>query len=127
MVTFGPIDQLGWASACFGVTLAMSARLHERNGPPEAVRQMHSMLSGAPPAMTCIAAECSESTGSSAVRYLATSRMKIGPAETRHSLLASAVQVPWRTAASVGLRPAAPTIAAITQSAGRLAASTNAS
>ena len=53
--------------------------------------------------------------------------MKMRPAETRHSLLASAVQVPCRTAASVGLRPAAPTIAAITQSAGRLAASISAS
>ena len=42
-------------------------------------------------------------------------------------MLASAVQVPWRTASSVGFRPAAPTMAAITQSAGRLAASSSAS
>ena len=67
MVTFGPIDQLGWASACFGVTSAISARLHDLNGPPDAVRQMRSILSGAPPPITCMAAECSESTGSSDV------------------------------------------------------------
>ena len=67
MVTFGPMDQLGWASACFGVTPAMSVRLHDRNGPPEAVRQMRSMVSGALPTITCMAAECSESTGSSEV------------------------------------------------------------
>src|SRR5215471_5745296 len=103
MVTFGPIDQLGWASACFGVACAMSARLQDLNGPPEAVRQMRSMVSGALPTITCMAAECSESTGSNEVSWRATSRMKIRPAETRHSLLARAVQVPWRTAARVGL------------------------
>src|SRR5262249_53244254 len=53
--------------------------------------------------------------------------MKMSPADTRHSLLASAVAVPCRTASSVGLSPATPTIAAITQSAGRLAASSSAS
>ena len=41
------------------------------------------------------------------------------PAQTRHSLLASATVAPRATAASVGRSPAAPVIAAITQSAGR--------
>ena len=85
------------------------------------------MRSGRVPAITCMAAECSESTGSSVVLARATSAMKMSPAETRHSLLASAVSVPCRTASSVGLSPAAPTIAAMTQSAGRLAASSSAS
>ena len=49
--------------------------------------------------------------------------MNSAPAQTRHSLLASATVAPRSTAASVGFSPAAPVIAAITQSAGRCAAS----
>ena len=49
--------------------------------------------------------------------------MNSAPAQTRHSLLASATVAPRSAAASVGFRPAAPLIAAITQSAGRSAAS----
>ena len=45
------------------------------------------------------------------------------PAQTRHSLLASATVAPRSIAASVGFNPIAPLIAAITQSAGRCAAS----
>ena len=36
-VTFGPIAQFGWASACSGVAAAIAAALQVRNGPPEAV------------------------------------------------------------------------------------------
>ena len=50
--------------------------------------------------------------------------MKKSPAQTRHSLLASATVAPRSTAASAGFNPAAPLTAAITQSAGRAAAST---
>ena len=56
-------------------------------------------------------------------RCVATSAISSAPAQTRHSLVASATIAPRRTAVSVGPRPAAPTIAAITQSAGRAAAS----
>ena len=49
--------------------------------------------------------------------------MKKSPAQTRHSLLASATVAPRSTAASAGFSPAAPLTAAITQSAGRAAAS----
>src|SRR5207342_1904958 len=49
--------------------------------------------------------------------------MKKSPAQTRHSLLASATVAPRSTAASAGFNPAAPLTAAITQSAGRAAAS----
>ena len=45
--------------------------------------------------------------------------MKRSPAQTRHSLLASATAAPRSTAASAGFSPAAPLTAAITQSAGR--------
>ena len=52
--------------------------------------------------------------------------MKSGPAQTRHSLFASATSAPRRTASIVGARPAAPTIADMTQSEGRAAASLSA-
>ena len=42
--------------------------------------------------------------------------MNSGPAITSASLLASSTRLPARAAASVGARPAAPTIAAITAS-----------
>ena len=48
------------------------------------------------------------------------------PAQTRHSLLAKATDGAAPTAAMVGSSPAAPTIAAMTHSAGRSAASTRA-
>ena len=52
--------------------------------------------------------------------------MNIAPAQTRHSLLASATVAPRLAAASVGFSPTEPLTAAITQSAGRSAASTSA-
>ena len=51
------------------------------------------------------------------------SPMKRSPAQTRHSLLARATREPARIAASVGARPAAPTMPATTMSTGRAAAS----
>ncbi len=86
-----------------------------------------SMLSGRSKSNSWKMALCSESTGSRVAPAAATSRIISWPAETRHSLLASATTAPRRTAASVGRRPAAPTIAAITQSAGIKAASITAS
>ena len=49
------------------------------------------------------------------------------PAQTSASLLASATMAPRRAATRVGARPAKPTTAAITHSAGRAAASITAS
>ncbi len=66
---------------------------------------------------------CSQSTGSTVAPAMAARRMNRPPAQTRHSLLASATVAPRSIAASVGFSPAAPVIAAITQSAGRCAAS----
>ncbi len=62
---------------------------------------------------------CSLSTGSSRPPPRDGFDEKGLPAETRHSLLASAMSAPRRAAASVGPRPALPTIAAITQPASR--------
>ena len=70
---------------------------------------------------------CSESTGSNVVPDSSTCRVISSPAQTSASLLANATVAQLRTAARVGARPAAPTIAAIIQSTDREAASINAS
>ena len=127
MVILRPIDQLGWRSASSGVARASCSRLQVRKGPPEPVRMMRSKSSGSAPASTWNTAECSESTGTSSVPARRTASMNTSPAVTRHSLLASATRRPCRTAAMVGRRPAAPMMPAITQSAGRSAASIKAS
>src|SRR6185437_15492508 len=69
---------------------------------------------------------CSLSTGSKRAPWRFASAVTSAPAQTSTSLLASATMAPRRTASSVGAKPAAPTIAAIIQSAGRAAASTTA-
>ena len=122
MVILAPIDQLGWRSASAGVARAKRSALQVRNGPPDAVSTIVSMLSGSAPASACNAAECSLSTGRSSVPASATAAMNTSPADTRHSLLASARRRPCRAASNVGSSPAAPTIAASTQSAGSAAA-----
>ena len=126
MVILRPIDQLGWHSASSGVARASCSRLQVRNGPPEAVSTMRSMVAGSAPAIAWNTAECSESTGSSSVPASRTACMNMRPASTRHSLLASATRRPCETAASVGRSPAAPMMPATTQSAGRMAASASA-
>ncbi len=69
---------------------------------------------------------CSLSTGRSRAPQRLASSVTSAPAHTSASLLASATRTPRRTAAMVGANPAAPTIAAMTQSDGRAAASTTA-
>ena len=50
IVTFGPIDQFGWRSACSGVAALISSIDHVRNGPPDAVRIARlAKVVGAPP------------------------------------------------------------------------------
>ena len=49
IVIFGPICQVGCASASLGLTSASSSRVRPRNGPPEAVRTSESTVSGARP------------------------------------------------------------------------------
>ncbi len=117
------MSQLGCAIASRGVTLAMASRERSRNGPPEAVRMRRSTVSVVSPRSAWKIALCSESTGSRIAPLRRTSSISSAPAQTRHSLVASATIAPRRIAVSVGPRPAAPTIAAMTQSAGREAAS----
>ena len=123
---FGPIDQVGCLSACSTVTLRIASSGQVRNGPPEAVSTMRRTSSRRPAPSAWKIALCSESTGSTVAPAAAARRMNSAPAQTRHSLLASATVAPRSAAASVGLRLVAPVIAAITQSAGRCAASTTA-
>ena len=82
-----PIDQLGWATAWLGVTAAISARVRQRNGPPEAVRISRSTLSAGSPRSAWKIALCSESTGSSTAPLASTSAISRLPAQTRHSLV----------------------------------------
>ena len=49
-VIFGPMRQVGWASASSGVTSPSSSRVRPRNGPPEPVRTRLATCSGDVPA-----------------------------------------------------------------------------
>ena len=60
---FGPMFQVGCASASSGVTFVSSSRVRPRNGPPLAVS---TRLSGSPSCAHWKSAECSLSTGISA-------------------------------------------------------------
>ena len=117
--------QFGWATACCGVTPRISSIARSRNGPPLQVRVIFSIPSTRSKSKHCQIALCSLSTGSRVAPHRATSCMTRAPAQTSTSLLASATMTPRRIAARVGASPAAPTIPAITQSAGRCAASTS--
>ncbi len=118
--------QVGCATASAGVASRMAAWLFSRKGPPLHVRVIFSIPSTRLKSKHCQIALCSLSTGRRVAPCAATSRMKRLPAQTSTSLLAKATMRPWRTAARVGSRPAAPTIPAMTQSVGRSAASTTA-
>ena len=62
-VFIGPIDQVGCAPACSGVTSSSRSADQPRNGPPEAVSTILATSSAVPPRRHCASAECSESTG----------------------------------------------------------------
>ena len=66
-----PIDQVGWRSACAGVTAASSAGVASRNGPPDAVRMSAATAAIDSPTRHCQIAECSESIGRSQASGLA--------------------------------------------------------
>ena len=127
-----PMTQLGWAHAASGVTSASASLGVSRNGPPEAVSSTRVTPGGATP-LTAPAgrhwkmALCSLSIGSSVAPEAFTAEINRGPAITSDSLLASSSRLPARAAASVERSPAAPTMAAITQStSGRSASSSSA-
>ena len=100
----GPIDQFGCLSACSSVAARIASRVQVRNGPPDAVMTMRLTSSRGPAVSAWKIALCSESTGSTVAPDAAAVRMNTAPAQTRHSLLASATVAPRLTAASVGFR-----------------------
>ena len=89
---FGPIDQLGCFSASSGLAAAIASRVQPRNGPPDAVRMILSTSAIGRPSSAWKMALCSESTGRTLTPARRASPMKISPAQTRHSLLASAMR-----------------------------------
>src|SRR6267378_2959813 len=126
-----PMTQFGCAQASSGVTRCSSARERALKGPPDPVRRILRI----PFATDSPAAKggrhwkialCSLSMGSSIAPLERTLSMNTGPATTRASLFASSSFFPALAAASVARSPAAPTIAAMTQStSGKEATSTS--
>ena len=92
VVTTGPIRQVGWASACSGVTSARSAAGRPRNGPPLAVSTSRRTSRSAPARRHWASAECSESTGT--IWPGAAAAVTSSPPMIRDSLLASASVLP---------------------------------
>ena len=82
IVIFGPIFQVGCASASSTVIASKVSRRRSRNGPPEAVSTSRRASPGAPARRAWWIALCSESTGtSSAPLFFASARMS-SPATT---------------------------------------------
>ena len=77
---------------------------HVRNGPPDAVRIARLTSARFPAPSAWNTALCSESTGRTVAPVLAARRMNSPPAQTRHSLFASATVAPRSIAAMVGLQ-----------------------
>ena len=125
------MTQFGWAHASSGVTRWSSARERLLNGPPDPVRRILRIpfATSSPEAnggRHWKMALCSLSIGSSMAPLARTVSMNTGPATTSASLFASSSFLPALAAASVARSPAAPTIAAMTQStSGREATSTS--
>ena len=115
-VIFGPIRQVGWASACSAVTSASSSRVRPRNGPPDAVRTRPATLARSRPSRHWWSAECSLSTGRSSPPPRSCAATASSPAATRLSLLASASVTPCSRVHNVARTPANPTTAFRTRS-----------
>ena len=116
IVTTGPIDHVGCASACAAVAALRSSSVVPRNGPPEAVSTSRRTSACVPDRSAWAIAECSESTGTSWSCRRCAARTR-GPPTTRDSLLASASVLPAPSAASVGPRPTEPVMPLSTTSA----------
>ncbi len=126
MVIFGPMFQVGWQSACSGVTLASSFAGNWRKGPPDAVRMSRetSALRACWPLRHWKMALCSLSTGRSCTPFSSAARVITSPAITRISFDAIARSLPALIAARAGKSPAVPTIETSTMSvSARLATS----
>ena len=113
-VTFGPIDQRGWFSACSTVTLSRSTSGRAQKGPPLAVMMSRRTLARSSPHRHCQIALCSESIGR--MPFSPAAFMTSAPAITSTSFVARATSLlAWR-AERVGGRARAPGIATTTRS-----------
>ena len=109
-VTFGPMDHVGWSNASSTVTVARSARVRPRNGPPEAVSTMRSTRSSLSLALRhWWMAQCSLSTGRSSAPGVDRTCWTTGPAAINDSLLARPNLRPAANTARVTGKPAKPT------------------
>ena len=107
IVMTGPMSQVGWASACSGVTSASSLG----GAAAERARRSRSAPGGVPPRRVpprrhWASAECSESTGT--IWPGLARPVTSGPPMISDSLLARASVLPASRAASVGRSPTAP-------------------
>ncbi len=126
MVTFGPIDQVGWFKASRTLAPWTRSRDQVRKGPPLAVMTSRRTSARVRPERRHWAmALCSLSTGRRRTPRRRTAAITIAPAATSVSLLAKAMSQPRSMAASVAGMPAAPTIAPMTMSPGRQQRSTS--
>ncbi len=116
IVILPPIAHVGCASACSTVTWLSSLAVRPRNGPPEAVRITRSTVPARSEEISWWIAECSESTGMIAAPVACASCVTSSPPTTSDSLLASARSIPSPSVATVGTRPAEPTIPLSTSS-----------
>ena len=120
-----PCSSCGWAQACSGVARGhrFAASRCGTGRPRRSGSAARPGRGGSAPGRW----RCARNRPAAASRRLrGPPRCSSGPAQTRLSLLASATSAPRRTAARVGASPAAPTMADITQSAGRAPASSSA-
>ena len=117
IVTFGPMFQVGWASASAGVIDPNVSSGRRRKGPPLAVNTNRDTDAGSSPRRHCQSAECSLSMGMMRAPDAAARALTISPAMTRTSFVAVATVRPASIAASVGRIAAAPVIATQTTSA----------
>src|SRR5258705_9161011 len=116
-----PMTQFGCAHASSGVTRYSSARERALKGPPDPVRRILRIPFATDSPATkggrhWKIALCSLSMGSSIAPPARTVSMNTGPATTSASLFARRSFLPALAAASVARSPAAPTMAAMTQS-----------
>ena len=111
MVIFAPMDQFGCFKASSTWTFFICSLVHPRNGPPDAVNRIFSILFPCSPFKHWKIALCSLSTGRRRTFFSFTSGMMRCPAVTRVSLFARAMSFPASIAAIVGRMPIMPTTA----------------
>ena len=98
IVIFGPMRQVGCASASSRVIVSKVSRARSRKGPPEAVRMSRRTSSGRRPSRHSCSAQCSESMGRSRAPVSRARASISSPAITSVSLLARATSLPASSA-----------------------------